>query len=317
MANAMNPNDPTSTFSSDQSSASTVPGLDRINHPGDDTCWICCSALGKRRLNPRHHCRICKRPVCGACSPCKVMIDDVLERSCTACASNALKANAITQQLSFLARQLADLSGRSPDDIEPPTLEAALTCCEEAVEPLRKERVKHKIVERRRREVEEELNAVQKKLDRLKRGECRMRQEKVEVPGRILSDDSLEPGPIAGRCPNVSESHCWICSCRLGKRFLNPRHHCRVCLRPVCGQCSPSCITMEGRSTTQRACRHCMNNAARAPEQTRRLEVIARGLNEMAFGKSTGGLSQASPPSLEEALRQCEVGFQMLMEAQR
>mmetsp|Transcript_11972 Transcript_11972/g.14505 ORF Transcript_11972/g.14505 Transcript_11972/m.14505 type:complete len:222 (-) Transcript_11972:4-669(-) len=218
----MNPNDPTSTFSSDQSSATTVPGLDRRQEY--DVCWICYSALGKRRFNPRHHCRICKRPVCAACSPCRVVIDDVLERACTACASNAVKANAITQQLSFLARQLADLSGRSPDEIEPRTLEAAIICCEEAIEPLRRERVKHKVVERRRREVEEELTAVQKDLDRLKRGECRTKA--VEVPGQTMVSDSTSPGPV---CP-IRESHCWICSRRLGKRFLNPRHHCRVCL---------------------------------------------------------------------------------------
>ena len=75
--------------------------------------------------------------------------------------------------------------------------------------------------------------------------------------------------------------------------------------------------------------------SSQRPDQTRRLEVIARGkgggffslknggdvccsgLNEMALGKFQTGLSQAGPYSLEDALRHCEVGFQMLMEAQR
>jgi len=34
--------------------------------------------------------------------------------------------------------------------------------------------------ERRRREVEEELTAVQKELDRLKRGECRIRGQGIQ-----------------------------------------------------------------------------------------------------------------------------------------
>lgn len=238
-----------------------------------------------------------------------------MERACTACAANALKVHSITQQLSFLARQLADLSGRPPDEIEPPNLEAALSCCEEAVEPLRKERVKHKIDERRRREVEQELAIVQEELDCLKRGECRTRTwpKNTDVAGATF--DSVEfASTNTGGCAS-RESHCWICSRRLGKRFLNPRHHCRVCLRPVCGQCSPSCITMEGRSTTQRACRVCANNAVQAPLLERRLKVLAQGLNAFAVGTTERG-SQAGV-GLEDALRQCEVAFQLLKEAPR
>ncbi|CAJ1459158.1 unnamed protein product, partial [Effrenium voratum] len=302
MTNAMAPN-PQSTFSSESSSQ---PSPDRLED--DNMCWMCFSALGKRRLNLRHHCRICERPVCAACSPCRVPVvgQEGLQRVCTTCAAKASKLTNVTEQLSFLARQLADLANR-PAEMTPATLEAALGCCESCVEPLRKERLKHKIVERRCREAEEELATVQKELDSL-----RARRSEREGPGpRTTSQDSE-----SGGYRDADESSCWICSSRLGKRFLNPRHHCRICDRPVCGQCSPSSVTLEGRSTTQRACSLCVKNAEKAPALSLRLQSLAGGLAELALGKLSGGHQECLANSLEDAVRQCELRFAMLKEMQ-
>ncbi|CAJ1339978.1 unnamed protein product [Effrenium voratum] len=311
---------------SSASSASTVEHMAAVLEAACEAAiggaWgfvVVCDCRGfqlSKNLDPRP--AIAAMEVCAACilaasgpmicSPCRVPVvgQEGLQRVCTTCAAKASKLTNVTEQLSFLARQLADLANR-PAEMTPATLEAALGCCESCVEPLRKERLKHKIVERRCREAEEELATVQKELDSL-----RARRSEREGPGpRTTSQDSE-----SGGYRDADESSCWICSSRLGKRFLNPRHHCRICDRPVCGQCSPSSVTLEGRSTTQRACSLCVKNAEKAPALSLRLQSLAGGLAELALGKLSGGHQECLANSLEDAVRQCELRFAMLKEMQ-
>jgi len=215
----------------------------------------------------------------------------------------------MTQQLSFLSRQLSDLAGRPTADVAPVTLEDALSSLEAAVEPLRKLRVQHKITERRCHEAEDQLHNLRTEFNRNR--DC-------EQDPRLIT-----PGPPPPGHGPEDETDCWICHARLGKRFLNPRHHCRACGRLVCGQCSPSRILMDGRTTLQRACAQCTRSVQEVPNATRRLQVLAAGLSVLLGARSNPATSAAGLCSrlatlgtLEGAIRECEVGLALLKEAE-
>eukprot|EP00930_Biecheleria_cincta_P035118 TRINITY_DN24186_c0_g1_i2.p1 TRINITY_DN24186_c0_g1~~TRINITY_DN24186_c0_g1_i2.p1 ORF type:complete len:291 (+),score=63.46 TRINITY_DN24186_c0_g1_i2:11-883(+) len=79
-------------------------------------------------------------------------------------------------------------------------------------------------------------------------------------------DDTAGPRPSAIRNSGAESSsfpqdldNCSICGAQLGKRRLNPRHHCRICGRCVCGACSPSSVQMQGAEGLQRVCTPCVN----------------------------------------------------------
>jgi len=78
------------------------PELDTASQPDPESrpewednaanCSVCGSALGKRRLKARHHCRACGRCVCAGCSPSTVQLEDkALQRVCTPCVQAAFK----------------------------------------------------------------------------------------------------------------------------------------------------------------------------------------------------------------------------------
>lgn len=57
---------------------------------------------------------------------------------------------------------------------------------------------------------------------------------------------------------------CNVCRARLGKRRMNPRHHCRACGKCVCAKCSPSMVKLSG-TTMMRVCTRCVESAFSAP----------------------------------------------------
>mmetsp|Transcript_8908 Transcript_8908/g.22250 ORF Transcript_8908/g.22250 Transcript_8908/m.22250 type:complete len:325 (-) Transcript_8908:32-1006(-) len=75
-------------------------------------CSVCTLALGKRRLRPRHHCRICGRSVCAKCSKSTVQLEGWKrpERACTPCAAVSLEAPALRNRLALLEDRLRSLS---------------------------------------------------------------------------------------------------------------------------------------------------------------------------------------------------------------
>jgi len=68
----------------------------------ESECAACLKQLGKRKLAPRHHCRLCKAAVCANCSPSRVQLagHGTLQRVCTTCASKVWPVPAWKQQLS-------------------------------------------------------------------------------------------------------------------------------------------------------------------------------------------------------------------------
>eukprot|EP00747_Dinoflagellata_sp_TGD_P169327 gnl/TRDRNA2_/TRDRNA2_198064_c0_seq1.p1 gnl/TRDRNA2_/TRDRNA2_198064_c0~~gnl/TRDRNA2_/TRDRNA2_198064_c0_seq1.p1 ORF type:complete len:606 (-),score=80.26 gnl/TRDRNA2_/TRDRNA2_198064_c0_seq1:100-1875(-) len=137
------------------------------------TCAVCDAVFGKRHLRRRHHCRLCGKCVCSACSPSSLKFDGMaaLQRACTPCVGNAREEHLLKDRLAFLADRLRTLVGsagayqsKSPQASCPVTraasLEEALSICVDAVVPLE--------------EMQRELNALYLKAAARKRARPRM-----------------------------------------------------------------------------------------------------------------------------------------------
>lgn len=103
----------------------------------DRACAVCRALLGKRRLKPRHHCRVCERLVCGACSPGRIPLEGKkgVHRICKACAANAGQAPALQCALRHLFGRLSfagsyQLVAPSPRSLD---LEATIQLCQNAL----------------------------------------------------------------------------------------------------------------------------------------------------------------------------------------
>ncbi|CAJ1363526.1 unnamed protein product [Effrenium voratum] len=93
---------------------------------------------------------------------------------------------------------------------------------------------------------------------------------------------------------------CALCSLALGKRYMRPRHHCRLCHLSVCAACSPSTIQMKGDSSLQRACNSCMQQMLEMNELQDRMLQVAGDLGSLARTSSSPAASVA------EAVAACE-----------
>merc|ERR1719195_34729 len=94
---------------------------------------------------------------------------------------------------------------------------------------------------------------------------------------------------------------CAVCNAELGKRKLNPRHHCRICGKSVCSSCSPSTIKFEGEKSLQRACTPCVAVSQQAPALQDRLIRLGATLHAI------GGRGNSDPPSsFEQGILKCE-----------
>ncbi|CAJ1365338.1 unnamed protein product [Effrenium voratum] len=142
----------TTRFSSIASAASSPPRLDRLvaSSASEDldsrdrwdedaaSCAICNTLLGRRRLRPRHHCRICGRCVCASCSPSMVAMPGCkdLQRACSPCLTIACRAPAFKSRLSQLGAKLVSLASSRAMEIPLGSLDAMLAVCEDALAPL-------------------------------------------------------------------------------------------------------------------------------------------------------------------------------------
>lgn len=100
-------------------------------------CSVCDAALGKRRLRPRHHCRICCRSVCARCSSSTVQLEghQTPQRACSLCVRQVSRAPSTLSRLELLGSRLSALSGAQLAHGSR-NLEDALVLCEAAVQSL-------------------------------------------------------------------------------------------------------------------------------------------------------------------------------------
>lgn len=102
---------------SDVGFASTSTGdLRTAGWSEESTCHVCSAVLSKRRLNPKHHCRVCNQTVCGTCSPSSVWLEceKGLQRVCNPCVSNAERAPTHLHGLMLLNEELRELGAEGP-----------------------------------------------------------------------------------------------------------------------------------------------------------------------------------------------------------
>mmetsp|Transcript_75600 Transcript_75600/g.179662 ORF Transcript_75600/g.179662 Transcript_75600/m.179662 type:complete len:290 (+) Transcript_75600:69-938(+) len=99
---------------------------------------------------------------------------------------------------------------------------------------------------------------------------------------------------------------CSICNAKLGKRFLRPRHHCRLCDRLVCGQCSPALIPLDGKQGRQIVCMDCTAVVEHQQDLMSRLNCLAARMQNAhaACGVESELLSHGS--TLAAAVVVCE-----------
>lgn len=136
---------------------------------------------------------------------------------------------------------------------------------------------------------------------RMPRGQLGMFEDTMTNASDFSSDRSVEGcssriGEVAWQ-PN--RTNCQVCGGKLGKRRMNPRHHCRACGKCVCSNCSPSVVQLTGSKTMMRVCTPCVSGAfpaARNSSMTTPSE-LSRSAVSSAFPTTRNSSSRLSSPS--------------------
>eukprot|EP00931_Biecheleriopsis_adriatica_P121107 TRINITY_DN96192_c0_g1_i1.p1 TRINITY_DN96192_c0_g1~~TRINITY_DN96192_c0_g1_i1.p1 ORF type:complete len:829 (+),score=135.16 TRINITY_DN96192_c0_g1_i1:33-2519(+) len=128
-------------------------------------CALCDARLGKRRLNPRHRCRLCNSTVCGTCSPSSVPLkgQQGLHRACTACLSNLEGTKEAAHRAGRLAGRLRGIvsgeAGSLPAKV--PSMLESLALCEQTAGMLEQEIDAGKVAQARASRLAAETNAAE------------------------------------------------------------------------------------------------------------------------------------------------------------
>eukprot|EP00439_Symbiodinium_sp_Y106_P023083 s7815_g2.t2 len=103
---------------------------------------------------------------------------------------------------------------------------------------------------------------------------------------------------------------CAVCGSWLGKRWMRPRHHCRMCNLSVCAACSPSMIVTKGDAGLQRVCNPCVTAMQEAADLKERVFALADALDSITGegdpGKEEDDSGEAKK-SLQQGFLACEV----------
>jgi len=133
---------------------------------------------------------------------------------------------------------------------------------------------------------------------------CSDHSTTASLCGSNSTPRSVSPRFIAALGSTWTEdSACAVCGLELGKRKLRPRHHCRICWRSVCSNCSPSSVQLVGEKVLQRVCNPCVLNVQGGPVLRERLDNLSSQL--CIIGNSGSPLDEKAD-TLEDAVRKCE-----------
>eukprot|EP00930_Biecheleria_cincta_P095182 TRINITY_DN87191_c0_g1_i1.p1 TRINITY_DN87191_c0_g1~~TRINITY_DN87191_c0_g1_i1.p1 ORF type:complete len:861 (+),score=94.98 TRINITY_DN87191_c0_g1_i1:86-2668(+) len=108
------------------------------------------------------------------------------------------------------------------------------------------------------------------------------RSQTDDFPPSILSAVTEPDAEASIEGGEADSGRCSLCDARLGKRRLNPKHHCRLCQRCVCGACSSASVPITGQPGLHRACNACVSALSDSPEISARIRRIRRRLQELA-----------------------------------
>jgi len=264
------------------------------------SCGVCGTRFQKRRMTRRHHCRICGKCVCSACSPSTVQLEGYskVQRACTPCVAGATQAMAATDRLFLLAERLERTANADKhqqidalerreettqdhapevvpsDQARGRRLEDAVGRCEAAAEPLEGLRARLVAAEARAARAQEET----RDLAKCPTGEQCSETEALDLAKRVepevLDSTVSAPEPDARNetTPTMLGRQDWqenTLACSLCATTFSPfkrRHHCRVCGLCVCITCSPGRVQIEGQQQPQRACTRCVAQQQALPD---------------------------------------------------
>ncbi|CAE7942289.1 POB3 [Symbiodinium necroappetens] len=111
---------------------------------------------------------------------------------------------------------------------------------------------------------------------------------------------------------------CAVCGAWLGKRWMRPRHHCRMCNLSVCAACSPSMIVTKGDAGLQRVCNPCVTAMQEAAELKERVFALSDALDSITGeGDGKDGDDSEAKKSLQQGFLACEASVSKLEDLRR
>lgn len=111
---------------------------------------------------------------------------------------------------------------------------------------------------------------------------------------------------------------CAVCSAWLGKRWMRPRHHCRMCNLSVCAACSPSMIVTKGDAGLQRVCNPCVTAMQEAADLKERVFALSDALDSITGeGDGNDGDDSEAKKSLQQGFLACEASVSKLEDLRR
>lgn len=160
----------------------------------DSVCVVCRLELGKRKLRPRHHCRICWGSVCANCSPSRVPLvgEKLPQRVCNPCVLQAELEPVSRESSGDFNDQLGIIDSlRSPLSWVVDTLENAMLKCESALLRLDYESADHTCTKKEAEEVKTRCVAEETLVTE---AEMRLKQLRVEL--RVVKAELQETPTI-------------------------------------------------------------------------------------------------------------------------
>lgn len=234
-------------------------------------CAVCGAALGKRKMKPRHHCRVCFQAVCAVCSPNWVKFDNeaTVQRVCIPCGRNAHRAPALKARLEQVASTIHKVSAPSSpafsfvdavnehqetghgDDGGIDTLEDAVMACEFVTSNLQSLFESHVKTKTKITEVEEEaaqqrqacqrLEFVAKRVEDVENEAAQERQARIQLEAKARH--------AKGSCSSIADRIHALSGTHSSSRQL------AVSLEDALADCDAAIVKLDGVISEERRTR--------------------------------------------------------------